>query len=122
MGAVGTAALLEQDGEALAMRLGFREVLLEVEEGELEPALMIEPVLRLGRLDARQHGANRRWQRGIGGPSAGGAGEQDCQSHKQGVPGCRQGFGPHSRSVEHSVGWRNWYGVRPLASSDAFPY
>ena len=55
LGAVGAAALLEDHGEPLAARLGLREVLPEIEEGKLEPALVVEPVLRLGRLDARRH-------------------------------------------------------------------
>ena len=50
-------------GEALARSLGLREVLPEVEEGELEPALVIEPVLRLDRLHARRDRADRRRQR-----------------------------------------------------------
>ena len=71
LGAVGAAALLEDDGEALARGLGLREVLPEIEEGELEPALMIEPVRLLGGLDARRRrGRPAAARAGIGGAGA----------------------------------------------------
>src|SRR5262245_18713360 len=85
--AVGAAALLEDDGKALARRLGLREVVLEVEEGKLEPALVIEAVGLQCRLDARRYGADRRRQRaGLRCICAGQAGQHEGQGQERTPP------------------------------------
>ncbi len=80
--AVGAAALLEDDREALARGLGLGEVIPEVEEGELEPALMIEAVRLLEGLDARRLGADGRRQGRIGGACDPGSRHREKQGQK----------------------------------------
>src|SRR6185503_10424671 len=66
LGAVGAAALLEYDREALALGPGLVEVLAQVEEGELEPALAVQPLLLMPRRHARSLRADG-WRQVLGG-------------------------------------------------------
>src|SRR5262249_20261578 len=62
LGAVDAAALLEHDREPFAPGLRLHIVLAQVEERLHEPALVVEPVVALQRLDTRHLGARWRWQ------------------------------------------------------------